>query len=55
MEASPAEDGKAVPEGDKAFDISPEDEAELLASIEAIQRGEFVTGEELLERLRRFG
>ncbi len=37
------------------FTLSSEDENELLESIAAIERGEFVSGEELLERLRRFG
>jgi len=40
---------------EEAFELTPEEEAELLESIAAIERGEFVSGEELLERLRRFG
>lgn len=63
-------DGKVVVEGEdlaegstvtvvlredgETFELTPEDEAELLASIAEIERGEFITGEELLERLRRF-
>ena len=39
---------------DEAFDLTPEEEAELLESISEIERGEFVSGEDLLERLRRF-
>lgn len=42
-------------EDDETFELTPEDEAELLASIAEIERGEFITGEELVERLRRFG
>lgn len=42
-------------EDDETFELTPEEEAELLASIAQIERGEFITGEELLERLRRFG
>ena len=63
-------DGKVVVEGeplvegstvtvvlreDEAFEPTPEEEAELLESIAAIERGEFVSGEQLLERLRRLG
>lgn len=42
-------------EADETFELSSEDEAELLESIAAIERGEFISGEQLLERLRRFG
>jgi len=42
-------------EDDEAFELSPEEEEELLASIAEIERGEFVSGEQLLERLRRVG
>ena len=42
-------------EDDETFELTPEDEAELLESIAAIERGEFISGEQLLERLRRFG
>ncbi len=41
-------------EDDEAFELTPQEEAELLESIAAIERGEFVSGEQLLERLRRF-
>src|SRR6266478_3938437 len=41
-------------EDDEAFELTPEEEAELLDSFEAIERGEFVSGEQLLERLREF-
>jgi hypothetical protein len=64
-------DGKVVVEGenlaegstvtvllrddDEGFDLTPEEEEKLLESIAAIERGEFISGEQLLERLRRFG
>jgi hypothetical protein len=38
-------------EADETFDLTPEEEKELLASIAAIERGEFISGEQLLERL----
>jgi len=41
-------------EDDQAFEFTPEEEAEPLESIAAIERGEFVSGEQFLERLRRF-
>ncbi|MCZ7564495.1 MAG: hypothetical protein M5U08_12565 [Burkholderiales bacterium] len=40
---------------EESFDLTPEEEAELLASIDEIERGEYVSADELLERLRRFG
>jgi hypothetical protein len=42
-------------EDQEAFELSPEDENELLESIAEIERGEFISGDQLLERLRRFG
>ena len=58
-------EGESLPEGstvtvllrddEEAFELTPEEEAELLDSIAQIERGEFVSGEQLLERLRRFG
>ena len=42
-------------EDDEAFELTPEEEEELLESIQQIERGEFVSGEQLLERLRRAG
>jgi hypothetical protein len=64
-------DGKVVVEGEslaegstvtvvlldneEAFELTPAEEDELLDSIAQIERGEFVSGEQLLERLRRFG
>ena len=42
-------------EDEEAFELTPEEEEELLESIADIERGEFMSGEQLLERLRRFG
>lgn len=42
-------------EDDEAFELTPEEEEQLLESIAEIERGEFISGEQLLERLRRFG
>ena len=42
-------------EDDETFELTAEEEAELLASIADIERGEFISGEELLQRLRRYG
>ena len=41
-------------EDDEAFELTPEEEEDLLESLAEIERGEFVSGEQLLERLRRF-
>jgi hypothetical protein len=64
-------DGKVVVEGEslaegstvtvllrdnaEAFELTPGEEEELLNSIAQIEEGDFVSGEQLLERLRRFG
>jgi len=64
-------DGKVVVEGvslvegsvvavlsrelDEPLALSPEDEEELLTAIAEIERGEFVSAEELLASLRRYG
>lgn len=64
-------DGKVVVEGEtlaegetvtvllrenaETFELTPDEENEILESIASIERGEFVSGEQLLERLRRFG
>ncbi len=58
-------EGEALAEGstvtvvlrddEEVFDLTPAEEEELLESITQIERGEFVTGEQLLERLRRLG
>jgi hypothetical protein len=42
-------------EDEEAFELTAEEEEELLESIAEIERGEFISGEQLLERLRRFG
>jgi len=42
-------------EPDESFALSPQDEEELIAAMQEIDRGESVTAEKLLERLRRFG
>jgi hypothetical protein len=36
-----------------AFEVTPEEEAELLEAIREADRGDVITAEELLERLRR--
>ena len=56
-------DGEPLPEGavvtilareaDESFEVPPELEAELLASIAEADRGETISANELLERLRR--
>ena len=38
---------------DETFELSAEDEEALLKSVAEIERGEFITGEQLIERLRR--
>ena len=42
-------------ENEEAFELTPGEEDELLDSIAQIEGGQFVSGEQLLERLRRFG
>ena len=42
-------------EEEECFDLMQEEEAELLASIAEIERGEYISADELVERLRRFG
>jgi hypothetical protein len=42
-------------EEEEAFELTSEEEDELLESIAEIERGDFISGEQLLERLRRFG
>jgi hypothetical protein len=64
-------DGKVVVEGEslaegstvtvllrdneEGFELTPAEEEELLDSIAQIEGGEFVSGEQLLERLRQLG
>lgn len=40
-------------EGRESFALGPEAETELLLAIEEAERGEFVSGDELLRELRR--
>jgi hypothetical protein len=57
------EDGVTLPEGskvtviadgdEKGFQVSPQEESELLEAIAGVERGETVSAEELLARLRR--
>ena len=48
--------GKVIaPARDEPFTLAPEDEDELLAAMADIERGEFVTGDALLESLRKYG
>ena len=42
-------------EPNESFALSAEDEEELLAAMAEIARGEFVSADELLESLRKFG
>jgi len=39
-------------ENDESFELSPEQEAKLLVAIGEADRGEVITGDELLENLR---
>jgi hypothetical protein len=59
VEGPPLEDGLEVtivaPEGDETFELSEQDEAEILAAIGQAERGEFVSGEEVLRNLRPRG
>lgn len=57
------EDGVTLPEGskvtviadgdEKGFQVSPQEESELLEAIAGVERGETVSADELLARLRR--
>jgi hypothetical protein len=57
VDGAPLEEGASVTvlaRGDESgFTLSPEEEAELLLSIAEADREEMVSGEEVLERLRR--
>jgi hypothetical protein len=59
LEEPPLEEGTevtiVVPEGDETFELNEEDEAELLAAIQQADRGEVVSGEEVLLKLRQKG
>ena len=57
VEGDPLPEGAVVTilarEGNETFEVPPELEAELLESIAQAERGETISAEELLERLRR--
>jgi hypothetical protein len=57
VEGEPLPDGTAVTilarEADETFEVPPELEPELLASIAEADRGETITADELIDRLRR--
>lgn len=42
-----------VPEGDETFDLSPEEEATLLAAIAEADRGETIPASQVLQQIRR--
>lgn len=55
VEGEPLQDGAKVTviarEGDESFELSPADEAEILAAMAEADRGETVDGAELLKSL----
>ena len=57
LEGAPFEEGASVTviaaDESEPFELSPEEEAELLEAIGQIDRGEFVDGSELLRSLKR--
>jgi len=57
VEGEPLPEGTVVTilarEADETFEVPPELEAELLASIAEADRGETISADELVERLRR--
>ena len=57
VEGDPLPEGAVVTvlarEADETFEVPPDLEAELLESIAQADRGETISAEELLERLRR--
>ena len=59
VEGVPLVEGSVVAvlsrEPNDSFALSAEDEEELLAAMAEIARGEFVSADELLESLRKFG
>jgi hypothetical protein len=56
IEGEPLEEGSTVtvlaPERDEAFVLDAEAEASLLAAMAEADRGETITGEQLMDRLR---
>jgi len=59
IEGAPLEEGAVVAVlargADEPFALSEQQENELLAAMEEIERGDFVTLDELLESLRKYG
>jgi len=59
VEGVPLVEGSVVAvlshEPDEVLALSPEDEKELLAAMTEIERGEFVSAEDLLASLRHYG
>lgn len=57
VEGAPLQEGSSVTvlasDGEEGFTLSTEEEAELLLSIEEADRGETVSGEEVLNKLAR--
>jgi hypothetical protein len=58
LEGEPLPEGSVVTvlsrEDEEGFDLSPEEEAALLAAIAEADRGELISWEELREQLRQF-
>ena len=59
VEGEPLAEGATVtvmaPEDEQGFELGPKEEAELLAAMEQIRRGEVVDGDELIRELREQG
>jgi hypothetical protein len=59
VEGCPLVEGSVVTvlsrEPEEPFILSPEDEDELLSAVAEIERGEFVSADEFLESLRKYG
>ena len=59
IEGAPLEEGAVVAVlargADEPFTLSEQQENELLAAMEEIERGDFVTLDELVESLRKYG
>lgn len=59
VEGVPLVEGSVVAvlsrEPEEPFSLSSEDEDELLAAMAQIERGDFISADELLESLRKYG
>ncbi len=59
VEGEPLEEGTVVtvlaPEDNETFELNPEAEAALLAAIDEAERGEIVSGDEVLRKLNKNG